>query len=508
MGDDGEKFGAWPDTYDWCWGRGRWVDDFFSALAANGRWVDTVLPSAWLDAIGADAAPRRVYVPTSSYVEMTQWALPATESQPFHDALEEARDEKAPEARFLRGGFWRNFQARYREVNDLHKQMLRVSGKVARMRDGVARAQALRHLFRGQSNDAYWHGLFGGIYLVHLRTAALAELIAAEDIADSELGSSEAAALADVDLDGLDEVLLATDGQVVTVDLAEGAGIGSWDLRATRAPLLAVMTRRPEAYHAELRTPARREEGGAATAPRTIHDPVAVADPRLAAALRYDARERRSGLVALLPSGAAWFPPEGLAAGEVETLADLTAVPWTLESIDDDSVTTSVTARVDGRTIAVQRRLIVGGGRLDPWLGVEATVTALGDAPFAATLALEWNVDLMGGGANPAAWYETADGSRSSHDGRGALASVERLAFGNDAVGARIEVTPLGVEPSAAWGPIETVSRSESGYELSYQGSALVFAWPLHVEPGESVCVGVKLAVSQDRDLSAAERPP
>jgi hypothetical protein len=33
----------------------------------------------------------------------------------------------------------------------------------------------------------------------------------------------------------------------------------------------------------------------------------------------------------------------------------------------------------------------------------------------------------------------------------------------------------------------------------------LVFAWPLHVEPGESVCVGVRLAVTQDRDLSAVE---
>ena len=32
MGDDGEKFGAWPTTWEHCWGSGRWVDRFFDAL--------------------------------------------------------------------------------------------------------------------------------------------------------------------------------------------------------------------------------------------------------------------------------------------------------------------------------------------------------------------------------------------------------------------------------------------------------------------------------------------
>src|SRR4029078_6951020 len=87
-----------------------------------------------------------------------------------------------PAARFLRGGMWRNFAARYREVNELHKQMLRVSAAVDAMPAGPARDRALDHLYRGQSNDCYWHGLFGGIYLVHMRMATLAELIAAEEL--------------------------------------------------------------------------------------------------------------------------------------------------------------------------------------------------------------------------------------------------------------------------------------------------------------------------------------
>ena len=35
MGDDGEKFGAWPTTWEHCWGSGRWVDRFFDLLDEN-----------------------------------------------------------------------------------------------------------------------------------------------------------------------------------------------------------------------------------------------------------------------------------------------------------------------------------------------------------------------------------------------------------------------------------------------------------------------------------------
>src|SRR6478752_3525985 len=35
MGDDGEKFGAWPTTWEHCWGERRWVDRFFEALDAK-----------------------------------------------------------------------------------------------------------------------------------------------------------------------------------------------------------------------------------------------------------------------------------------------------------------------------------------------------------------------------------------------------------------------------------------------------------------------------------------
>ncbi len=54
-------------------------------------------------------------------------------------------------------------------------------------------------------------------------------------------------------MDGVDEVRLSDEGQVVTIDLDGGGGIGAWDIRAVRHALAAVMRRRPEAYHETLR---------------------------------------------------------------------------------------------------------------------------------------------------------------------------------------------------------------------------------------------------------------
>ncbi len=62
MGDDGEKFGAWPTTFAHCWGEGRWVDRFFEALEANRDWLTTVTPSQWLEREPPDRARLRADV--------------------------------------------------------------------------------------------------------------------------------------------------------------------------------------------------------------------------------------------------------------------------------------------------------------------------------------------------------------------------------------------------------------------------------------------------------------
>ncbi|HET7676834.1 MAG TPA: alpha-amylase/4-alpha-glucanotransferase domain-containing protein, partial [Candidatus Limnocylindrales bacterium] len=535
MGDDGEKFGAWPGTFEHCWGDGAWVDRCFAAFEANADWLTTTTPSAWLD---TQPPVGRIYVPTASYVEMTQWALPANESGPFHDALEAARLEGRVEARFLRGGFWRNFMARYREINDLHKQMLRASRKVAAISDPAVRRHAREHLLRGQSNDVYWHGLFGGIYIVHMRLAVLAELIAAEDLADGwaagrTLGAPSdtaafAAGLVDSDLDGVDEALLSTPGQVVVVDLAEGAGIGSWDLRAARLALASVLRRRPEAYHETLRQHEARAAGDAAAdpaaagategtagdAPRTIHDVVQAKEPGLTTHLVYDWHERRSSLVHLLPAVADGdgIGPTELSSAAYRELGDFADQPFEVVSLDARELVIRRHGHlhVEGgpHALRVTKSLRLGGGRLDPTLSLETALRNDSGVESAFELALEWGLQLMGGGGNPAAYYELPAGKdaggavrRLRHDGTGDEEGLDGFACGNDDVGVRIDVraTPAA---RVTWYPIETVSNSEAGFERVYQGSALLLRWPLRLAPGEEQRFEVHFAARQAEDAT------
>ncbi|HEX2755249.1 MAG TPA: alpha-amylase/4-alpha-glucanotransferase domain-containing protein [Candidatus Limnocylindrales bacterium] len=507
MGDDGEKFGAWPTTWDHCWGPGRWVERFFEALDANADWLTTIPPSDWT---GGHRPVGRVYLPTGSYAEMGEWALPADEGLAFGSALRRARAEHRPEARWLRGAIWRNFQVRYREINDIHKQMLAASDLVEAMPAGPVRTTATDHLLAGQSNDCYWHGLFGGIYLPDLRVAALARLIAAEDLA---VGHGAASGVRrDVDLDGRDEVVLAGPGQFVTVKLEEGGGIPRWDLRAAGHPLGAVMRRRPEAYHETLRDhesagdhePAEQTEGGA---PASIHEIVMVKQEGLLAHLVYDAYERRSGLIRILPTDTT---PDQAAAGAAAELGDLRDGTWSLERLDAEEVFARRTGaiRTGNGSAAVPveatRTIAIGGGRLDPWLELSLEIVHRGttdDPPIDALVAVEWSTMLLGGGHNPSAWLE-AGGERTAHDATRSASAICRIAAGNDFLGIAVETTTD--HPVDAWiAPIETVSNSEAGFELVYQGSSTLLVEPLRLRSGERW----SLRITQQASVTAERFP-
>ncbi|HUP82850.1 MAG TPA: alpha-amylase/4-alpha-glucanotransferase domain-containing protein [Candidatus Limnocylindria bacterium] len=487
MGDDGEKFGGWPGTAELSWGNERWVDKCFSALEENSDWLTTVTPSDWMRShppIG------RIYIPTASYVEMTEWVLPVDEAPTFSKLLHDAVQDGSPAARFLHGGMWRNFAARYREVNDLHKQMLRVSTAVDSMALGPDRDRAIDHLYRGQSNDCYWHGLFGGIYLVHMRMATLAELIAAEDLV---LADSAADGLADYDLDGRNEVLIGTVGQTVLIDPAEGGGISSWDLRASRVALASVMRRRPEAYHAKLREAeaaaateaAASKKGNTKKDAVSPHESFAAKEAGLSKLLVYDDHDRRSALVRILDSNGA-------------EMGDFVNGEWMSRGSKPGWI--ELGRQADG--LEVTKAVLVDGGRASGSLQVVVVVSATAD--FAGALEVEWNLNLLGGGTNPEAYYAWAD-QEMPHDSPGSVAAGVHLSFGNRYEGVAISVAP---QPAAAqqWFPVETVSNSEAGFERVYQGSCLTQRWPLKLRAGQSATCSTTFRFEQTRDRAAEER--
>ena len=504
MGDDGEKFGGWPTTWQHSWGESRWVDRFFEALEANAGWLTTTTPSGWL----ADHAPiGRAYFPTGSYAEMGEWALPPDESLVFTELFDRALAERRLEVRWLRGAFWRNFQVKYREINDLHKQMLRASDSVAAMPAGPERERALDHLYAGQSNDCYWHGLFGGIYIPHMRLATFEHLIAAEDLAETALGTLVAAEARDLDMDGMNEVRLADVGQVVTVDLDEGGGIGSWDIRAVRHALTAVMRRRPEAYHETLRQFEAGSGGGAAgggaagvaagaaDVPESIHGVVRVKESGLTARIAYDRYERRSGLIRVLGLE---VTADDWALARAVDLGDTADGAFTLVELAPGRLVTTRDATLADAAVRVVRTLTLDGDRRTPTLELHVELEHSDGPPLDARIGLEWSTTMLGGGGNPAAWWEVGN-ERTGHDVAGSATDLTSIAQGNDHIGVTVTTT-TDAPAEAWWAPIETISNSEGGFERVYQGSGLLLSWPVRLGPGDRWSRTVRHVVETARD--------
>ncbi|HEX7498649.1 MAG TPA: alpha-amylase/4-alpha-glucanotransferase domain-containing protein, partial [Candidatus Limnocylindrales bacterium] len=220
----------------------------------------------------------------------------------------------------------------------------------------------------------------------------------------------------------------------------------------------------------------------------------------------YDRHERRSGLVHLLPAGGSTTLEQLTHATYLE-LGDFVEGAFEPIEICDDRLILRRLGNLDldstDHPLAVTKTYRFDGDRMNPKLALEVEVENTGESEVSFELAIEWNVNLLGGGHNPAAYYETAAGERSPHDVAGEVASATHLAFGNEYEGVRIEAKP---EPAArlTWYPVETVSNSESGFERVYQGSSLLFRWPVPLGPGARAAFGVGFAITQTVDHSAA----
>jgi alpha-amylase len=497
MGDDGEKFGLWPGTHRLCWERG-WIESFFTALEASRDWLLVMPPGEWVKT----RPPRgRIYLPTASYDEMNEWALPAAAAARLpavkHELDTQGRADILP---FLRGGFWRHFMVKYPEINTLHKTMLRVSRRAWRMRPGPRRDAALDHLWQAQCNCPYWHGVFGGIYLGHIRSANYAHLITAERIVDSgrRLRRWVEAHSDDLDADGRPEILVRSDAQALSVDPADGGSVVTWDVREVGVNLVNVMTRRSEGYHEALRQaiargdaalyrPGEVEEESDGT--ETIHTArVRVKEWGLEQYLITDWYRRSSFLDHFLAPGGA---PEAFARGQVRELGDFVnqAYDAALEPGEGASGSAQpVVVRLarDGHVwiedvhahVRVEKALTIPAGRTA--LGVSYRVSNRSEAPLIADFAVETNWGTMGPDA-------TVVVGADSYRVGGARRIPDAAAFTLRDEGWRLAVSADVESPRAPslWVvPIEVVSASEAGFERTFQGVSLLTVWPLRLEPG------------------------
>jgi len=266
--DDGEKFGGWPGTKDWVYTRG-WLAQFLDAiggLVAAGE-VHLTTPGAALDTVRSGGL---AYLPTASYREMEAWSLPpaaALRLTRLEQELGEAR-LAGPEGTLIRGAHWRNFLVKYPEANRMHKKMLALSALCRERGDPPA---ARRAIGRAQCNDAYWHGVFGGLYLPHLRAAIWRNLA----LAEGELRRGEVLSVEKLDLDGdgAEEIWVHSGVCSALVSPQRGGVVEEYTVFERGANYADVLTRRREVYHEPPSgQPGHAEASHATDGAPSIHD--------------------------------------------------------------------------------------------------------------------------------------------------------------------------------------------------------------------------------------------
>jgi len=284
--DDGEKFGLWPHTYDWIYKQG-WLNNFFKALSDNFDSIETIKAS---DALLKFKSQGLVYLPTASYEEMGEWALEPHSLHNLKDLQEYVKNsgQEAKFSNFIRGGFFRNFYEKYPRLNFMHKKMFSLSQKINKKLSPKTSKQIFKDLWMGQCNCGYWHGIFGGFYLGHIRAAIYESLIKAEKAFDiKQFDKFPIAEEYDLDLDGHNETVVKNEHLICTLS-DKGGALVELSFKPRNFNFLNTITRRVESYHKKVRENVTSDGSKHAS----IHDGAQCKEAGLDKYLIYDTYEK------------------------------------------------------------------------------------------------------------------------------------------------------------------------------------------------------------------------
>ena len=490
--DDGEKFGVWPKTYDHVYKNG-WLERFINVLLDNRDWINLVTFSEVIDNFSSKG---KVYLPDASYREMLGWALPVEAYFRYEDVYNKLNNIPwgINVKRFMKGGFWRNFKIKYPESNLLYAKMMHVSNMVDLMdkkKDDYMAAQ--KELFMGQCNCPYWHGVFGGIYLPHLRFAVASHLIAAEVLAEKGKAKGAHYCISDYDCDTKDEICVSNSQMTVYFKPDRGGHIYELDYKPKRINLLNTLMRRREVYHNKITDTLYKDDLEQA---KSIHDLMPSKQTGLEKMLYYDTYLKEGLIDHFFESGTTVkdvFKNEYREAGSFVT----------------SSYNYKIDQGKDNVLIKLYREGEVESGGHRCTVRIIKEITIMDNAPLInivytienyskhicdAQFGVEFNISMTAGDAFGRYYYI------KDRETIGNLAIEQELNSQNK-LGLVDEW--LGVEVLLDWNisgdvfifPIYTVSQSESGYELVYQNSSIIPRWSLNIKPEDTWSVVINKSI-------------
>ncbi|UCC45573.1 MAG: DUF1926 domain-containing protein [Candidatus Zixiibacteriota bacterium] len=479
--DDGEKFGVWPGTHGHCYEE-EWLPRFFEAVQKNSDWLEIVplKEAANSDAVG------RAYLPSASYEEMLQWSLPATAFLEYENLESWMKDEGQWEryGRFVRGGHWRGFLVKYEESNLMHKKMLRVSRRLAEFEAANPNrldetGKVRDRLYASQCNCPYWHGVFGGLYLPHIRQAVHSSLIEADSGLRQLLEDTGVTAeIADYDADGREEVVVATDRLSAVFRPGIGGMLVDLSLNQQNFCLTDTLMRRHEGYHQKLSI-AVNPDASRSTA--SIHDRVIAKEEGLADLLVQDWHLKRCFVDHFLPPEA---DLPSVHTGRFEDMGDFTLEPF---EFNWDAHSGRLTMRREGRLNCLEGPIPVRLTKTfcfdhdSDYVDVSYEIVGLSDTDAEVRFAVENNFNFLAGHAENR--YLAVDGARTEPgylDSIGQHQAARSLAMIDDFMSLGVALS--SDRPAEIWHmPIYTVSLSEGGFEKVYQGTTLVHIFKIGI---------------------------
>jgi hypothetical protein len=493
--DDGEKFGVWPYTFHSVYEEG-WLERLFQLIGENLDWIEPMPLGIY---VSRKKPLGRIYLPCSSYMEMDEWSLPTEAMVEYGKVVERLKEnpEGGPTRRFIKGGFWRNFFAKYPESNDLHKRVLHLRENIKKNKISSSKNKDLfNYLYRAQCNDAYWHGVFGGLYLPHLRHALYENLIKAENFYDQERHlKKEWIELERLDLNGDgDEELLLKNPETVLLFSNRGGSLLEMDYRPKAFNILNTLTRKEEGYHRKL-WESRAESSGEGV--RTIHE---IFDPKerdLDKYLHFDSYRRASFLDRFM---AELTDFESFRRGQYEGEGDFVKGPYEIHvrtKWKEKDILFSRSGHVlrseRKYPVRVEKRFFFPAGR--SVVKAIYRITNSSEEKLRTNFGVEFNINLLAGDS-PDRYYSIP--GHPIEDRRlaslGELKGILEIRLIDEWDG--IEVVLKMDRKCDLWRfPVETVSLSESGFERIFQGSCLFPYWSLELGPKEEFQLTVELGV-------------
>lgn len=460
--DDGEKFGLWPGTHKLVY-KQKWLERFFQLLLKNRDWLRLETFSGYME---RSQAQGRCHISAASYEEMMNWS----------------------------GGNFKNFFGKYPEANNLHKRMLYVSERLSRLKS--ANQQAKRFLYMGQCNCAYWHGVFGGLYLPHLRGATYRHLIKSQALLERRQSSPRLKIeVLDFDQDGQDELIVKNPFLNVFIAPGLGGGIFELDYLPKGVNLLDGMSRRPEDYHRSIKAGLHKRLFWRKKRISSIHDLLESKERGLEKFLIYDTY-RRIALLDHFLSPVATFGD--FKAGRYKELGDFIDARYGVSHKKEKGKATIILQRqgninYDCRNLPLQIHKKLSLTDKDAKIDIEYNLKNLSDTALNIAFGVEFNISAASPeGPNSLRCDKENEGLTFSLKDDLDLEGITGLALADIIAG--LETRLYFDKKANLWAyPLQTISASEQGFERNYQQSSLLVFWPLRLEKSWATKITVEV---------------